>query len=693
MESKRLRTKIAKLLSSSRKPEEGFAEVVEYEPRDFLERQHGNMYFVVEVASGSKNAISVGETVINAIKEEFYSDLTRNIILSFESALRKANEELSDLTSSGETDWIGKLNVICAIVSEGKLHLSKVGATEAYILRGEKITHISEDGPTLDENDDMHPSKTFSTITSGKLQHHDKILLSTSDLFSHITISGVKKILIENSPSQSTNKLKDLLKSEEAIGAIGTLIVEMLTDEELAKENEDAMDEIWIDEEEKQNPKEVFAGVLSSIGGFVSNTFNSIKNNISPKSTEPQGFENRVPEEVDKKTEKETKETAINDDKKIHLSDHNKDSGFFDFAKKYFKEFSFEKLISDIKRIYGNFAKTLKKKSKTKNFKYLLAAILVIFISVLFISSNYISSKNKAEAKIKYEEAVSLYEKAENALIYEARAEAKDYLNESKAILSEVVKLKYYQKEIIELASKIELAYKKVDGIYEVDANILAEINNGSPQKITLFEKNIYVATEDKKIIVINIETKDQEIIETDSEAKITTIVAQPTTKKILAFNENSELFELDTKTNEISKVESSSDGFVKADAISAYNSNIYLLSKEQNQIFRYTKLLSKYSSSSKYVNDNTVDLKSASSITIPGAVMTVDNTGVITKMVKGKRQEFSLTGTTVSLQKVTKMQSQEKDDSIYLLDEDFGVIVYKTNGIYQKTLTPKNKQ
>lgn len=693
--SKRLRTKIAKLLSSSRKPEEGFAEVVEYEPRDFLERQHGNMYFVIEVASGSKNAITVGETVINTIKEEFYSDLTRNIILSFESSLRKANEELADITSSGETDWIGKLNVICAIISEGKLHLSKVGATEAYIVRGEKITHISEDGPTLDENDDLHPSKTFSTITSGKLNHHDKILLSTSDLLNHITVSGIKKILIENSPTNTTNKLKDLLKSEEAIGAIGTLIIEMMTEEELSKETDEELEEIWIDEGKNESPKEIFLGVLASVGGFLSNSFTKIKTKLTPPDTKPKGFENRVPkkdEEIEKE-EKEEKNPKENKDKKLHLSDHNKDEGFFDFAKNYFKEFSFEKLLSDIKKIYSNTASTLKKKSKDKNFKYLVAAIALIIISIIFISSNYASSKNKAEAKNKYEEAVSLYEKAENALVYEARAEAKEYLNESRALIAEAMKYKYYRNESLELASKIEKALKEADGIYEITANTLAEINNGSPQKIAILSKNIYIATEDKKIVIINSETKDQDILETESETKFTHIVAQPTTKKIVLLNESSELYEIDTTTNKITKMESTGDEFIKADAIATYNSNIYLLSREQNQIFRYTRIITKYSSASKYVNDNTVNLTNATSISIPGSVMTIDNSGNITKMVKGKRQEFSLSGTTVSPQKITKIQSFEDDDSIYLLDQDLGILVYKTNGAYQKTLMPNNKQ
>jgi len=214
METKRLTTRIGKLLSGTRKPDEGFATIFVYEPKDYLEKQHGKIYFVIEITSGSKSTSSVGEVIINSIKDEYYSDLNRSVILSFESALRKVNEELSDFASAGETDWIGKLNVACVILAEDKLHLSKVGTTEAYIVRGEKITHISE-GLSVEEEKEKgnHPLKTFSTITSGSVQEEDKIIVSSSELFYHISLAGIKKIVSENTPSDSISKLKDLLKN------------------------------------------------------------------------------------------------------------------------------------------------------------------------------------------------------------------------------------------------------------------------------------------------------------------------------------------------------------------------------------------------------------------------------------------------------------------------------------------------
>lgn len=684
-QNKKLRTKIGKLLSGSRKPDEGFAEVFDYEPKDFLEKQHGNIYFVVEVASGSKAAVDVGEAVINAIRDEFYDDLNRSVILSLESALRKANEELSDFASAGETDWIGKLNVVCAVISEEKLHLSKVGATEAYILRGSKITHISESVPT-DEIEEKHPMKTFSSITSGKLEHHDKVLLSTSELFSHISLSGIKKILEENSPSDSMLKLKEVLKTEEGIGSIGTLIVEMVTEDEISEEQGEEMDEIWIEEPKPaQAAKDIASGAITGVTSFFQKIGDNIKNRVTPKENIDQ-----APEEPEIKEELEEKEPK--EKEKLKVTKPQKQENFISFVGNYFKKFSFEDFIKDVKKVFSSLIKKAKEQTKSKYFKFLAGGVILLILSLGLFANSYYSTKNKNAAQAKLNEATQLYEDAKTALTYEARNEAKEYLEESKLLVTDILEGKYFKEEAQSLASKIDTSLKEAEGIFEVSPTQVTEISDLNPSQFVISDKNLFVLDKDsKKIQIINIENNEKETVELETNYTPLSIALQSRVNNVLVYTNGSEVFEIDTNSFEVNKATSAQGNFKKGDFIGTYLSNMYIVSREANQIYRYTRLATAFSSSSNYVLDNSVDIKNATSLAIPGTVLVLGENGNITKMLSGKKQEFAFINTPRSLENPVKIINTPDSERIYVLDKSMGIMVFKLDGSYEKTLSPKD--
>jgi len=700
-ENKKLRTKIGKLLSSNRKPGEGFAEVFAVEPKDFLEKQHGNMYFVVEVASGSKAAIDVGEAIINAVRDEYYDDLNRSVILSLESALRKANEELSDFASMGETDWVGKLNVVCAIISEEKLHLAKVGATEAYILRGSKMTQISE-GASLDEEADHHPLKTFSTITSGKLYHGDKIILSTSELLTHISLTGIKKIVQENKPHDAMVKLREILKNEEGIGSIGTLIVEMVTEDEMALETEDIGDEIWIEEKEpNQGAKEIGSALLASLIAFFSNLPKVFKTKVAPKAKDifQQAKEavggsksgKNISEKDNQKTETE-KETAQSPaDRESSKNKSKKDETFISFVLNYFKNFKLDRFIADIKKVFGKMGKFIKEKSKNKNFKFLMAGLVVVLLVIILLFVNFQRTKNMNLAEAKYNEALELYEKGQNALIYDAKNEASGYLNESRALAEDILNTRYFKNEALELVAKIDKALKEANGIYEVSGNLVFELS-GSAEQVVIKNKILYTLDSDnKKVYTYDIEKKKSEEVNLNTNFRPKQMAAFENLNTIVIYTEGPEILELSTRTNNVDK-RSTSGGFKRADILATYLSNIYLLSRENNQIYRHTGGLT-YGASVNYINDKTVDVTNAVSVAIPGTVMVLHENGQVTKLSRGKKIEFSLSLLPFKIEEPAKIINNPESNRIYILDKQNGIISFKLDGSYLKTYQLKDKK
>ncbi len=283
---KQLATKISKL--SPAKTKGGFSVAYSYQPEEFLEKQHGSLFFIVEIASPSPASKEIGEMIIDVIKEEYYADLNRNPATSFEAALKTVNEELALACEQGETDWLGKLNVICGLLSGETFHLTCVGSAEAYLVRNEKINHISKDLSSPSDAT-LNPLKTFANIASGEVEPKDKIILSSSGLFYYVSLEKLRKIVIENTPAKAISKLAEFLKTEEGVGEVSALIVEINTVEAISQQTiEKEEEEIFI-EEPKSKLKLISEKIKSSflkLGSLIlsvgKNSVNFFRNRAFP---------------------------------------------------------------------------------------------------------------------------------------------------------------------------------------------------------------------------------------------------------------------------------------------------------------------------------------------------------------------------------------------------------------------------
>lgn len=715
METQKITTRIAKLLSGTRKPGEGFATVFIYEPKDFLEKQHGNLYFVLEIASGSESAMQVGEIIINAIKDEFYKDLSRNVILSFESALRNANEELSDITSAGETDWIGKLNVACAIISEGKLHLSKVGETEAYIIRGENIKHISE-GLSVEEKTEKqkHPLKTFSTITSGTLKPDDKLLLSSSELLYHISLTGIKKIVAENTPSNAIIKIKELLKNEDGVSSVGVLIIEIITQDKLSKETGIEPDEIWIEEPKPTKEKilGLMAAILTATISFLKTIPPFIKTKALPKLAK---LKSDIKNKIDEKRKKDNsnkEETDFTDNKEIQVTENEnienideekidsekenttknkshpnirtKKENFITFVKNYFKNFSFDKFIKDIKESFLKIQKSTAKKAKSPFIKLFAVVFILFIISISVLIRNHYVNKNMQEIKSKLNKATELFNKAEGAFIYDARLEAKNYLDQSKILVEEVLKTKYYKSEASELISKISANLKKANGIVEINPNLVSELDNNSINEFVFLDKKIYFV-DSEKLISINIENKEKNEYELP-ENNYNGIAAFPRKNSIAIFTDTDKLVEFNIKTEKNLEI-SVKENLKQGASFENYHSYLYILSPQENQIFRYARLALDYSKPTNVITDKNANIKNAISLTVPGYFLLLTKEGKILKVTKGNTANLDILEMPLSFKNPLKIESLEGNSNIYVLDKELGIVILNTKGQYKKVL------
>ncbi len=334
--------------------------------------------------------------------------------------------------------------------------------------------------------------------------------------------------------------------------------------------------------------------------------------------------------------------------------------------------------------------KSFKERMRSTYFKLFIIVVILFILSLALIIRNYSSLKTTKEVKAKLDQAITLEGKAESALVYEARKEAREYLSESKALAAEVLKTKYYNKEALELLSKISGISKKADGIYEIKPSVVLEFDKGQEAStLTYSDKNLYfVNPKNKKLTSYNILNKEQASHETPSpQSEFVQITSFPKKGLVLFYNDSPEVFEFNIKGKKVAKA-TSKKGFKKAAALTTYSVNFYMLSSSENQIYRYTKTDSGFANPSAYITDKQVNIKDAVSFTIPGIVYVLKNDGQIVKLIKGVNQGFSLKDMPFGLKKPIKIQSSEGSSEIYILDKELGVLVFSVNGSYIKNFT-----
>ncbi len=120
---------------------------------------------------------------------------------------------------------------------------------------------------------------------------------------------------------------------------------------------------------------------------------------------------------------------------------------------------------------------------------------------------------------------------------------------------------------------------------------------------------------------------------------------------------------------------------------LASFGRFIYVLSPDDNQIYKYAKLRSDYSSGSQYNID--ADVTGGKSIAIDGDIYVLKEGGEIVRIFKSNRQDFNIEDLAADLGNATKIRTRVEHDHLYVLDPvDNRIIVIEKlgsgNGLYR---------
>lgn len=167
-----------------------FCETFVYEPSNIEEAKLGHLIMLGRVNEVAQSQADTLNILASRIKREYFSDLTRAPIKSFQSALKSANSVLKERETSIE--WAIKLDFLVAVVFQNYFYLAKLGKTEAFILRGNSV--LSIENP--DQENELSFMIPFNSVIEGSLEKDDAIIFTSAGLFTkELLLSQGSKLL------------------------------------------------------------------------------------------------------------------------------------------------------------------------------------------------------------------------------------------------------------------------------------------------------------------------------------------------------------------------------------------------------------------------------------------------------------------------------------------------------------------
>lgn len=724
-----LAARVGKLLSHNTK-KGGFSTSLVYEPDEVSEKRHGSLYFVIDIGSPSPISADIAYNLIDIIKEEFYSDLSLDTGTSFENALKAANGELAAIAKEGEKDWMGKLNIVIAVVRDKEMHIVQRGTAEIHLLREGNLNNLSKGMYSPGET--YAPEETLINIIEGELEVADKIIMSTSELFYYISVEKLKRLMENNTPASATKKLATMLEQEDDINRTSVLMSEFNLPELILQEEETEPTENWIGEPgpvakpKARSPLTAAINKAQSLADALQKDeeeSNAIAEGTQARQSSPSAklgmtdLENLSKDEIviseeDVKTGKRQRPTwsglkSINIKNYASKVDSKQAREIGIIAWKTIKAIGIMlgSVLSGALTLITNLIRNVKKRPDGNRILLIGSAVIIIAIVgiTMSLSSGYTNRIGARNAETALAAAIQSRDAAQAALIYEDGTRARELL--AQAYASAMLATKNVRTEPAAAALVLELQ-EQIDDVSNVsrfvDVRPLVNFDVIAPQ---LASSGDDVTVNVGNIVVIggNIYTNDavnNKIYKYKSSSAQVAIVNSlvSTNKRLLLTSAANDaelilytsppgIYSLNLANNSLEGRALDTGNWNNAEQLIVYGDKLYFLDPPTSQIYKYGIVPEGYTPIAPYFEvGNVPDITGALDFAIDGNVYVLLPNNVIKQYLGGEDMAFQLKNIPSSypaLANITHIYADAGSDLFILDAGSKRVMRFDEEGIY----------
>ena len=639
------------------------------------------IFYLIEILTPWFPSTKVEKIISDILENNFKS--TNFGLPEFEQALREINDSMGILSQEGENDWIGNLNAIIGLVSGDQLHISLTGNISGYLIRKNKITSIT-DG--LSQEYDSNPLKSFINITSGELQHSDRVIIANVSLYDFLSIDRLRKIITELPAKSAIFEMHRGLRRIKAEEASAIVLEGSNVDPE---PNLKELPEIlyldkgvkgWLEKSvEKATPiaKSLYHGIVAVLKAGASKSKEGV---IGAKHRWDQSYGPRT-----KKFMRQAKDATQN--KLSHIN--FKTSKTEQYKASNIRVNPYNKKPSNFSKNALNFLSkiTIIFKKENRRYLYIALAVLLILGGYLKIRANNISKVNVNQEN----QVVSSLDEAEKLLnsaiedIALKKGDGKDKLTRALDIVNNAEKYASTHDKAVELKQKIQDKIDEVIGAVRFrNIKPIFSINGEIKQNILAGTK-IYSITKDGKVYATDTRDKEPSLVASVGEdgSKIVDASYTDALDIIFIYLDDQKILSLDAAKDTVGKAQLASDpnkNWEKAVALNAYTNNIYLLDPESGEVWKHSELDNGFSEGADYLNTKNVSLKNGVDLTIDGNIYILNKDATVAKFTRGSfDQDFKIQPIPTPYDKISDPRSIFTDQDtnyIYIFDKSGNRII-----------------
>jgi len=609
---------------------------------------NAELYLVCELPLLNPAAEDSCESICLAIASTLKRCYRRSIgEETFENAISQINEELGKLASMGQTHWIDKLNCIIAVKEGIGFTISSCGKVSAYLLRNEEFTDISCSSATQ-----SHPLKTFENYASGKVRLGDLLILSTTQLFNHMSMDRLLGIVKDNPFLPATQTIIELLKKNGGPEvAFGTLLNLQVAPGET--DNEEVDLENYVVENQALGNR------------FLDKAIKYVKTALTMD-----GFK-RVPKVTMPKVSMESIKNIGGNARKLATKSKN----------------AWNALGKGVTAGRNNFNPAkFKQLTPAKKFFFISALVLLLAFFINLSLAAHFKTRQQAQSQISTQlsDAENLLASAQSSLLYKDEVSAGDFIRQAQDKIPSEDKVPEANKEQYQ---KIKDKFTELQQKWE--KNTVVNVTNlGSlSQSERLIQLTPYLATQfNSTIISYNTASglvQDGQLLSSES------IVESAFLKNATAVVYNgSSLLVWDFSKKQYSAPFSVSVPDKDSHAgLKLYptNSRVYIINKKTNQILSF---LVGTAISKPVVAVNGNDFGNSLDMAIDGGIYVL-NTNGITKYLAGKLTDFKMPYLATPFSGSGRIFTDATAKNVYILDKgNKRILIIDKKGLLVATLT-----
>lgn len=653
------------------------------------------------VTAISKIQNILGEYYNPASRSRWARGRTLSVESLFEELLHEANEDWA----KHPDDETENIHVIIGVQKDNTLYLASHGSLRALLFREREGGYLQHfDLLRLKNGSSQSPrsgipfaekeAELFSHVISGELLGGDAIVLLSQKFLEKMTLREVARALALN-PQSGAAFLQNNLSEDASHAPLGALILQRSAEEVIPtrlKSSGGAQSSVETLRVTEAKTEQVLAPqILPSIREFLAS--------ITLQHPSPRRHSNFYRRE-DKKFSR-----AI---RRLGRTITNVVGAIIGILKSILK-FIFA-LTTDWHgqkgRILGKIKQTSKKIAekivasfnllprRSKNLLFVGLTLIFIFTqSAMFIARrNYATERERVWQEL-YNDLAAKREEIESSLIYGDEEHAQALLLEAERGFDVMIKdTKQHEEEVKKLKTLLEQTTFRVNHIILIEnphnlADLPPEVH---AEFISLNKENILIASTGGGLIKIKFENKSVESLPAAPTPGGKLIFAQDGTAILALSSDNASIFSQENWATKFIERKARAS----LDEAAAYGDRLYILDKENDNIWRYDEVEGGYGNETSWLRER-YELQSIASFTVDNSLYLLDKSGIIRKFHRGREGEFRATplvpafGSAVKLiassggeAKLGKIKTSSESNFLYILDPSGKrAVVYDKNG------------